>query len=797
MSVKEIYKLDEFQQKSVDYIDQGYGVFVSAPTGSGKTAIAEYGIEYSKKKYPDCVIIYTTPIKSLCNEKYYDMSQKYYKEDGTGLKIGLMTGDLSINRNADIIICTTEILCNMLVNKNKRDIKENNEKIVEENNEIKENKKTELEEIQDIVDKIKCVVFDEVHYLNDSERGHVWQKSIILSLLQKNCLLIMLSATVGNVDVVIEWLDFIDPDTQFKKVVKFERPVPLREYFIDNTRCKNFKKKTKKSIDPVVDNKDQKKLGIELEVNFAQSNATNDPSPEDYEILPINNVNYDRVKRYWEKLNESEYSVDFELQTICNQVASNESLGIPAIIFVFSKVKCIEYAEMIKAKYTNHEEEHEILSFYDKHLHEFATNTQCVNLRKIIGKGVAYHHSGLIPKVREVVEFLIKKKLVKFVFATETFALGLNFPVKTVVLLALNKPSENGFRNLTVSEYKQMAGRAGRRFIDKFGNVIIWLMGYKNKKYLSWSELNNIMNGPIDNITSKYIIEPIFVLKNINDEIHRMITLKSFSYYKSKRNEKVEIIIPDKLKKVYNAKMQIEEIEKSGLKCNSKIFDKLYRNLSQENKKEFEDILELRKSNNKKTELDHYDDFENEIYDFLKRLNFIENESENKYKLTINGEMAQLFFEINPIIFIDNMDHILQDDILEILSMFVDDGLKENEESANIYTEPSIVYFENKVAESYSQFIKKYPKWNFYQMNYVFLSYWLNNENATLDQASAEFGYDQGIIVKVLIKMYQIADELISNLTKINRTDMVELVNTKRELLIRPPLRLESLYVNY
>lgn len=788
MNVKEIYKLDEFQQKSVDYIDQGYCVFVSAPTGSGKTAIAEYGIEYSKKKYPNCVIIYTTPIKSLCNEKYYDMSQKYYKEDGTGLKIGLMTGDLSINRDADIIICTTEILCNMLVNKNKRDIKENN------NNETQENKKTESEEMQDVVDKIKCVVFDEVHYLNDTTRGHVWQKSIILSLLLENCLLIMLSATVGNVDTVIEWLNTINLEKKFKKVVKLERPVPLREYFVDNTRCKNFKKKTKKLIE---NSKDQKKLGIEPEVNYKQSNATNDPSPEDYEILLVNNINYDRVKRYWEKLNESEYSVDFELQTICNQVASNESFGIPAIVFVFSKVKCIEYAEMVKAKYTNHEEETEILAFYDKHLHEFTTNTQCINLRKIIGKGVAYHHSGLIPKVREVVEFLIKKKLVKFVFATETFALGLNFPVKTVVLLALNKPSENGFRNLTVSEYKQMAGRAGRRFIDPYGNVIIWLMGYKNKKYLSWSELNNIMNGPIDNITSKYIIEPIFVLKNINDEIHRIITLKSFSYYKSRRNKQIEIIIPDKLKKVYGAKMQIEEIEKSGLKCNSKFFDKLHRGLSEESKKEFQDILELRKSNNKKTELDHYDDFESEIYDFLKRLNFIENELENKYKLTINGEMAQLFFEINPIIFIDNIDRILQDDVLEILSMFVDDGLKENEESVNVYTEPSIVYFENKVTESYSKFVKKYPKWNFYQMNYVFLSYWLKNKNATLDQASTEFGYDQGIIVKVLIKMYQIADELISNLTKINRTDMVELVNTKRELLIRPPLRLESLYVNY
>ena len=215
--------------------------------------------------------------------------------------------------------------------------------------------------VYDVVDKIKCVVFDEAHYLNDNERGHVWEKSIILSLTMDNMLLILLSATIGNIDVVLEWLNHIDSTKQFKKVVKLDRPVPLREYFVDNSKCKNFKKKDKKSIEDI---KEQKKLNAETgEFNSKKSNATNDPSPEEYDILDINDANYSKIKRYWEKLNESEYSTKFELQTMCNIIASSERFGVPAIIFVFSKVRCIEYGEMIESTYTSHEETCEILKF--------------------------------------------------------------------------------------------------------------------------------------------------------------------------------------------------------------------------------------------------------------------------------------------------------------------------------------------------------------------------------------------------------------------------------------------------
>lgn len=787
---KNKFELDVFQKEAIIHITNGCSIFISAPTGSGKTIIAEYAIMYVLNKNINYQVVYTCPIKSLCNEKYYEFSKKY---ENTNFTVGLITGDYSINRDANIIICTTEILCNILTNKNKNENSKENIKDIEEN--IKENIK---EDVKGNEKEIKCVIFDEAHYLNDNDRGHVWEKSIILSNFDKECLLVLLSATIGNSNEIMEWLNEINKDKIFKKVSKKERPVPLIEYFIDNTKCRNFKKVNKKSKEEIKETKENNRKDENKEMEISIS--TNDPNPDQYDLLELSNKSYDKILKYWKKLDDFDYSIKFELQTLCNQIASNEKLGVPCIVFVFSKIKCIEYGEMIETSYVNHEEKKEILNFYDENLKEYLENSQYINLRKIIQNGIAYHHSGLIPKIREVVEFLIKKKLIKFVFSTETFAVGLNFPVKTVLLTSLTKPTENGFRNLTVSEYKQMAGRAGRRFIDNHGNVIIWMINKSKRKnaYLSWSELNSITNGPIDKITSKYTIEPIFILKNIEEKIHSMISFKSFAYYKSKRNEKQEIIIPEKLKKIYELKKGIMEIEKSGLKCTNKQYDKLYKSLNKEDKIDYENLLEEIKNNDKKTDLDYYDDFENYIYEFLKENNFIKSkEDENgSYILTEKGKMSQLFCEINPIIFMNDLEFILKNDIVEILSMFIDDGLKEKEEIVNDYEEySSIKYFINKTEEKYDNFIMKYPKWNFYPMNYVFLQYWLKDENITLDKASKDFGYDMGIIVKILIKMYQICDELIENLTKINASNMIEIVNNKKMLLIRYPLKLESLYV--
>ena len=280
-----------------------------------------------------------------------------------------MTGDIIINPNGNIIIMTTEVLYNLMVNDNP--------------------------EFKNII----CIIYDEVHYINDEGRGHVWEKCIIYSLIKYNCLLVLLSATIGNIDELVNWLNSINIHKQFKKIIKLDRPVPLIEYIIDNTKCRNLTKKLKLVTDDT--NKD-------INEEYVAKPDNSDPDPESYDLLELSDSNYNRVKRYWNKLGDFNYSMKFELETLCNQIASNPKLGIPAFIFVLSKSKCIEYAEMLTTSFVDHEEQSKILHFYDYNLKEFSTCSQYINLRKVISKGIAYHHSGLIPKIREVVEFLIK-----------------------------------------------------------------------------------------------------------------------------------------------------------------------------------------------------------------------------------------------------------------------------------------------------------------------------------------------------------------------------------------------------
>lgn len=750
-SIKKKYELDTFQLEACENIDNGFNILVSAPTGSGKTAIAEYAIEFTKKKNSLLQIIYTCPIKSLCNEKYRDMVISHTSEN-TNYTIGLMTGDIIINPDRDIIIMTTEVLYNLITNKEKEF-------------------------------NPGCVIFDEAHYINDDGRGHIWEKCIIYSLEKYDCLLVLLSATIGNIDTLMDWLNNINENKKFKKIIKIQRPVPLREYLIDNTKIRNLKKKVK-----INENETEEKLII-----------TDDPAEELYELLELNDINYTKVKKYWSKLEEFNYSIEFELQTLCNQIASNPNLGVPAIIFVLSKNKCINFAEMCTSTYVDFQEQNKILHFYDENLKEFEANSQYIDLRKIISKGIAYHHSGLIPKIREVVEFLIKNKLIKIVFATETFAVGLNFPVKTVVLTSLNKPSENGFRNLYVSEYKQMAGRAGRRFIDQYGNVILWLYNDRPKHkfpYPSWNEINSIIAGPVNNVTSKFVIEPNYLLKNLDD--YKNITLKTFKYYKSDKNI-YEFVMPEKYSKLFESDKKSIEFSNYGFNFINKNYNKLLAKFNKEEQNEYQKLLIQFKTGSNKTEYQIYLENEDYLIKYLNSNDFIVKENDN-WILTEKGEIASYFNEINPILFIENLNRILteKESILPILSMFIDDGV-ENKNDEHIFKfndYPDIIYFDDIVNIKYKNFINILPKWNFFPQNYLIFKTWIENKNITLDQITYLYEIDMGLMVKILIKMYQITDELLTKLVKINRTDLTEFISLQKELIIRYPIKLESLYIN-
>jgi len=736
-SIKTKYELDEFQLEACINIDNNINVLVSAPTGSGKTAIAEYAIQKTKLLNSTSKIIYTCPIKSLCNEKYYDMNLLY----SNVWQIGLMTGDIIINPDADIVIMTTEVLYNLLISgsSNKYNLKEQFNP--------------------------KCVIFDEVHYINDEGRGHVWEKSIISCLITYDCLLVLLSATIGNISALTDWLNSINPAKEFKSVIKFDRPVPLKEWVI----------------------------------------------LESDKIVNLSGENYDRVIKHWNQLEKAGSSVSNELNKLCAKISLTYDddpelpiyLGMPAIFFVLSKNKCIELAEQVNSRYTTVKEELEILNFYDKNLSEYTSCSQYQNLREIIGLGIAYHHSGLIPKIREVVEFLIKNKLIKIVFATETFAVGLNFPVKTVVMTSLIKPSESGMRELLVSEYKQMAGRAGRRFLDKVGNVILWFYpsSIKSAKniYPTWATVNSIINGPTNIVESKYSIDPNYIIKTIQTNNTRLLSDKSFAYYKAEKNIiKPEIIIPDKYAKLYDIEKKIIEYSLMGIKYVDKSYTKLKHKLTAEEKNEFAELLETINKSKEKSPYENFIDYEQNIITFLEQYEFIQNNlansvDSNTYVLTTKGKIAILFNEINPVLFTNELDYILKnkENIIPILSMFIDDGNKQNN---TISTEEDIIYFEQLVRTKYHDYINICPKWKYFPQNYELIKYWIDNPSISLDELAFEFNIDIGLIVKILIKMYQIAEELLGKLDAINKPELAEYINEVKQVLIRHPLKIESLY---
>ena len=774
------YELDDFQSKAFELIDKKINPLVCAPTGSGKTTVADYGIEQAKQLNPDAKIIYTCPIKALCNEKYRDMVLSWGSEP-FNYKIGLMTGDIIINPYGD-----TKEENNKILTQPETEITSESE--VKQNGDIVVITTEVLQKLMESNDKSKfnpsVIIFDEAHYIGDESRGHVWEKCIVGTLLNTDALMILLSATIGNVDELNTWLNKICPQKPTASVIKTVRPVPLRHYFIDCTKSRIFKR-------------------ITAEADQELRKVSSDPDPESYEILDLTDLNYHKVKRYWDRLEEYGYSESFEIETVCNLISSNPNLGIPAIIFVLSKKKCEQFAHSIESDYIDSTTRTEILKFYDSHLKEFRDCEQYSQVRKVISRGIGYHHSGLIPKIREVIEFLIKNKLVKLVFATETFAVGLNFPVKTVVMTSLTKPTERGFRYLTPSEYKQMAGRAGRRFLDPFGNVILMLFNHKPKQrfpYPIWNEITNMVNGQPSRIESKYIIEPNYILKNITSGLDKLISRNSLRFYNQSVNS-TNLEVPTKFVKLFEIEKKSIEFAKSGITLRDKNYPKLMSKLSKQEQKEYQDFFSLYRNMSVKNELEQHIELEESIKDFLLVNQFIHKSTNTLtgYDLMTKGKIAIEFNEINPVIFGDHWSYIMGDSnkIIPILSMFIDDGIKIGEEEIIVWEEiePEILYWEEQI-KSYSQFIFKYPKWTYWPKNYLIVKEWIENPTMTLDQIVSTHDTDLGLFIKILIKMYQIVDEILSKLDKLNLSDLTEKLVQQKELLIRYPLKIDSLYVN-
>ena len=398
------FELDPFQIEACHALENGKGVLVAAPTGAGKTIIGEFAVDLVINSGGKC--FYTTPIKALSNQKFTELCAKYGES-----KIGLLTGDTSINSEAQIVIMTTEVLRNMIYS----------------------NSKT--------IDDLKYVVMDEVHYLADKFRGAVWEE--ILIHLSDAVQIISLSATVSNAEEFGEWLQTVRGETEV--IVSEIRPVPLYQHVLFGNRLLDL---------------------------FGENQKLNP------ELTRLERDSYRQVRGNWRDKPKGPKPL---MRSEVIEKLDREGL-LPGITFIFSRNNCdaaVRQCLTAGIKLTNTDERKIIRSVIAKNMKNLAEEDLVVlgyyEWADALERGIAAHHAGLLPAFKVTVEELFQQGLVKAVFATETLALGINMPARTVVLEKLSKWNGEGHVAISPGEYTQLTGRAGRRGIDIEGNaVILW-----------------------------------------------------------------------------------------------------------------------------------------------------------------------------------------------------------------------------------------------------------------------------------------------------------------------------------
>ena len=409
------FELDPFQLEACRAIDQGHGVLVAAPTSAGKTVVGEFAVHVALSQGTKC--FYTTPIKALSNQKFNELAQRYGAE-----KVGLLTGDNSINGEASIVVMTTEVLRNMIYEESRT------------------------------LDSLTHVVMDEVHYLADRSRGAVWEEVIIH--LPRHTKIIALSATVSNAEEFGKWLRTVRGDT--KVIVEEIRPVPLNQHVMVAGELK-----------PLFANLDSKQLNPDL-VRFAH-----------------NDRQMNRHQRGGGKRSSGRGYSQYTPSRVELIEALEANDLLPTINFVFSRAGCDAAVSQVAASgisLVSAQERLEIRGIVDAVCEDLPIDDLRVlgvdMWRDSLERGIAAHHAGMLPAFKEVVEQLFQRGLVKVVFATETLALGINMPARSVVLEKLTKWNGETHADITPGEYTQLTGRAGRRGIDHQGHaIVLWHQG--------------------------------------------------------------------------------------------------------------------------------------------------------------------------------------------------------------------------------------------------------------------------------------------------------------------------------
>ena len=702
-----IFNLDDFQKRSVIRLEQNKNILVCAHTSSGKTLVAEYGIALGKKNKKR--VIYTSPIKALSNQKYCEFKKKFKN-------VGIITGDVNIKPHAQCLIITTEILHKFLYNQSST------------------------------LNDVGTVIFDEVHYINDNERGHIWEE--ILIVLPSHITIIMLSATIPNYFEFACWVGKIKNAKVYIEVTK-NRVVPLQHFiYIDPEHI--FKVKNK---DEVIDNGEIEKAfkylkQIKAPKNNEKTNLNLNSKNNNLENNEIknnsDNENYNEIEnannRIEEPLSSNSEMDDNEGNEINddenNDISDNENdenkkikglkfrkkvakkiLEIvkylllkklyPATLFVFNIRKIQDYSLMViknnNLPEISKEEKEKINNFFDKAISvipkEELNISQIQEIRQILQYGIGVHHSGLLPILKEIIEILYFHGLIKILFATTSFSIGLNMPTRTVVFTTLYKYNERKIEMINSSEFLQMSGRAGRRGIDEHGNVFILYSQPQGKHQVE--KLKKILSCQGIDLESKFRLSYRIILsfyyrnlKDINDFFKE-------SFHESHNIERK----PERIKEINKLKIEIQK--KKNFKCLKCGF---FCNI------EDAPIAKYIR------DIDRYDEINNEIYNNEKIIEYLEKnpgvimQVKNSSNNTINK------FHKQDLVILVNVMKLKEEKKLWCFTITSHEEIKRNNNSSNNKDEDSKEK-EKEVDKNNMNSLKNKGKYKEYKYKYLLLGF--------------------------------------------------------------------------
>jgi superfamily II RNA helicase len=770
------YEPDHFQKWGFKAISKNENILVTAHTGAGKTCLALYSIAKWLMEDEENQVIYTSPIKTLSNQKFKEFGEHFNS-------VGILTGDVKINPTANLLIMTAEILRNSL-------LRNCNEKVYEWNFNP---------------EKVKCVILDEVHFINNPERGKVWEE--IIANLNPSIQLVMLSATISGAENLASWVGKLKSKPCHLIPTPF-RPVPLHHYLYYKNDLKCVKDNT------------SWKEGQWSEVIAG--------------LKKSNKGKYQKNKFNMGQLFESiEYCRNNDI--------------MPVNVFLLNRSLTEEIAKKIPFNLLNHEESSEITKQWNKYLLKYRDiyqeTEQWQFLLGLAQKGIGVHHSGIIPILKEIVEILYEQKLIKVLIATETFAMGVNMPTRTVIFTQTTKYDGQNSRPLRPEEYGQMAGRAGRRGIDTFGTVII----LPENDMPSESEAKTMITSSPQQISSKLDIDYSFILKrmvlkleenndesvvsylsnsitntmladelsNVNnihqiklDELSKIDKYDNLSEYFDKFKElkdmenKIKIQqtsfvkLSNKILKKYNQEIKKLESEFGDKKLE---LEKWYKNL--EKIKELEDIIKCSQS--------RFDNQIKLILDFLIDYNIIYFEDD--YKLTPLGRIVSEVNECNPIIlgfiisndYLDNLDF---NEIVAFLSIFIADHSIEDPYLSDLNISKNFGEMLDNISDLADKMVCKeteinnqlpfhcWSNWDLHLSMFQVMMEWSKGD-CKWNEVKHLYNTFEGNFCRNVLRLVNLLRNVESIALLINNANLLNKLDGYQEKLIRDIVIIDSLYL--